>query len=254
MPWRCFGAAATGIERSARRMAAIYGGNRIFLRNEAVFVKNVRKFLHHFRLSVFFIALLCVGLGVAMLLWPESAMDVLGYAFGGVLVLSGILQVAAYLMGEKTGFLYKLQLIAGVIVTVVGVWVLLSPGKVLTLTVIVMGIVLLYHGVMDIKYGFDIRRCQGRNWGLAVIFGLVTCGVGVLVLVNPFATAQVLLIITGIGFIFDGLSDIFTVVTAASAARRFELMSVEPVIEISPSSDDGEALVVRETDSEEARP
>lgn len=254
MPWRCFGAAATGIERPARRMAAIYGGNRIFLRNEAVFVKNVRKFLHHFRLSVFFIALLCVGLGVAMLLWPESAMDVLGYAFGGVLVLSGILQVAAYLMGEKTGFLYKLQLIAGVIVTVVGVWVLLSPGKVLTLTVIVMGIVLLYHGVMDIKYGFDIRRCPGTELGPGGdlrpghLRGRGP-GVGKPLRHGPGPADHYRRRVY-----FRRLSDIFTVVTAASAARRFELMSVEPVIEISPSSDDGEALEVRETDSEEARP
>lgn len=194
----------------------------------------MKKFFQHFHFSVFLIALLCVALGVAVILWPDQAMNVLGYGFGGVLVLSGILSVASYLGGERNGFLSKLQLISGIIIAVVGVWILLAPKTVAKLTVIVMGIVLLYHGVMDVKYGFDIKNCNGKHWALAVIFGLATCGVGVLILVNPFESAQVLLMVVGAGFVFDGLSDIFTVVTVAHAERKFELASAQPVIEIDP--------------------
>lgn len=197
----------------------------------------MKRYLAHFRFAVFGVALLCIALGVSMLLWPHEATKVLCYGFGGVLVLSGLLQIVSYLTGERGGILRTLLLISGILSTVVGVWVLFSPDKVLTLTVIVMGIVLLYHGVMDIKYGFDIKACGAKGWGLAMLFGLATCGVGVLVLVNPFEAASVLLMCAGIGFVFDGLTDLFAVFTVAHAKMTFEKLSAaEPVIELDPGT------------------
>ena len=183
------------------------------------------------------VSVLCVALGVLLLLRPADAMRLFCLGFGAVLILSGILQVASYLVGERVGFMKKLLLISGIIAAVVGVWVMLSPDKVLTLTLIVLGIVFLYHGVMDIKYGFDIKNCQTSGWAITLIFGLITCGLGILVLVNPFETGRVLLVLIGAALIFDGLTDFFTVFAVASAKRKFDLLAgKEPVIEIPADS------------------
>lgn len=192
----------------------------------------MKSFFRNFRFSTFGIAILCTLLGLALLIWPDVSMDVLGYGFGGVLALSGLLQIGSYLTGDRQGFLNKLQLLAGILVAVVGVAILLAPKTIMKLTIVVIGVVLLYHGVMDIKYGFDIKNCNGRRWGLTVMFGLVTCALGVLVLVNPFESARVLLIIIGAGLIFDGLSDVATVAAVAQAKKVFELTNQEPVLEI----------------------
>ena len=183
----------------------------------------MRQFFRHFRFSMFGAALLCVLLGVALLLWPEASQSVFCYAFGALLVLSGLFQIAAYLVGQQKGLLQKLMFAGGLIAMVAGVWVLLSPEKVLTLTVIVMGIVLIYHGVIDIKYAFDLKRCESRFWSVALICGLITCGIGVLLLVNPFEGMDTLFLIVAIGFLFDGVSDLFTVVVVADGERRYEL-------------------------------
>ena len=183
----------------------------------------MKEFFRHFRFSMFGAALLCVLLGIALLIWPDVSQTVFCYAFGSMLVLSGLLQIAVYLVGKQKGLLSKIMFAGGLISMVAGVWVLLSPGKVLQLTVIVVGVVLIYHGVMDVKYSSDLKRCESRCWAVALLCGLITCAIGVLLLVNPFESMDILFIVVAIGFLFDGASDLFTVVVVADGERRYAL-------------------------------
>ncbi len=203
----------------------------------------MKRFFRNFRFTSFLVSLLCIALGLAILIWPRYAEAFMCYAFGGVLVLGGILEIASYITGEKTGFINKLLLITGIISAVAGVWILFTPKMVYTLTMIVLGIVLLYHGGMDIKHAFDIKNCEGRGWRPALVFGLLTCAVGILLLVNPFKEKDALLLVAGIGFLFDGLTDVFTVVTLASAKAHYEqISSGAPVIEIEPGTESAEPV------------
>ena len=209
----------------------------------------MKRFFHHFRFATFGIAILCTLLGLALLIWPEQSMNVLGYGFGAVLTISGLLQIGGYVASDKQGLLKKIQLLAGILIAVVGVAILLSPKTVMKLTVVVIGIVMLYHGVMDIKFGFDIKNCNGSKWAVTLLMGLVNCALGVLVLVNPFGSARVLMIIIGAGLIFDGVSDVVTVSVMAQSKKVFELMNQEPVIEID-AGDAPEAPEEEETPAE----
>ena len=123
----------------------------------------MKRFFRHFAFAAFGVSILCLALGIAMLIWTATAMKWISYGFGAVMILSGILQIASYLTGERVGLLRKLLLISGIIAAVAGVWILLTQSlaeQVMRLTVIVMGVVLLYHGFMDCKHGLDIKSCE----------------------------------------------------------------------------------------------
>ena len=196
----------------------------------------MKRFFRNFRFAMFGVSILCILLGLAVIVWPANAMKVLCYGFGAVLILAGLLQMVSYLTGERSGLLQKLMMLSAIISVVLGVWVLLmKPDGVQTLTVIVMGIVLLYHGAMDVKYGFDINAAHGKPFGWVVFFGLATCGAGVLLLVNPFHKPETLFLVSGLGFLFDGVTDLFTVFSVAGSKARYERLSgAAPVIELEP--------------------
>ncbi len=198
----------------------------------------MKSFFRNFRYSTLLVSILCMGLGALVLLKPDNTMKVLTYGFGGVLVLAGIIQVVAYLMGERKGLLPKLMLLAGIMSAVVGVWMLFTkPDGVRKLAMIVLGVVLLYHGFMDIQYGFDIKGCQAKGAAMAVFFGVATCAVGVLMLVDPFKSEGALLTVAGLGFLFDGITDFITVFTLAGAKVHYDrLQSAAPVIELEPGA------------------
>ena len=197
----------------------------------------MKSFFRNFRYSTLLVSILCIALGVWALVWKGDTMKVLCYGFGGVLILAGIIQVVSYLTGERKGMLQKLMLLSGFMAGVVGVWLLFSPDYVRKLAMIVLGIVLLYHGFMDIKYGFDIKGCQAKGSVMAVVFGVATGAVGVLMLVDPFKSEPVLLTVAGLGFLFDGITDFITVFTLAGAQVHYErLQGAAPVIELEPGA------------------
>ena len=197
----------------------------------------MKSFFRNFRYAAFLVSIMCILLGLAVILWPDNAMKVMCYGFGAVLVLAGLLQVAAFLLGERTGLLPKLMMLAAFMSIVVGVWLLFSPDKVTKLAMIVLGVVLLYHGFMDIKYGFDIKGWQAKGSAMAVFFGVATCAFGVLMLVNPFQSAETLFFVAGLGFLFDGVTDFITVFAHAGASVHYErISSAAPVIQLEPGA------------------
>ena len=136
----------------------------------------MKRFFRHFAFAAFGVSILCLALGIAMLIWTATAMKWISYGFGAVMILSGILQIASYLTGERVGLLRKLLLISGIIAAVAGVWILLTQSlaeQVMRLTVIVMGVVLLYHGFMDCKHGLDIKTCGTGGWSAALVLGVL---------------------------------------------------------------------------------
>ena len=174
-----------------------------------------------------------------MLIWTATAMKWISYGFGAVMILSGILQIASYLTGERVGLLRKLLLISGIIAAVAGVWILLTQSlaeQVMRLTVIVMGVVLLYHGFMDCKHGLDIKSCEAGGWSAALVLGVCICAAGVLLLVNPFEKNDTLLFAAALGFLLDGISGLFTTVAVAHGKSRAEFLAGQaPVIELDPA-------------------
>ena len=88
----------------------------------------MKRFFRHFAFAAFGVSILCLALGIAMLIWTATAMKWISYGFGAVMNLSGILQIASYLTGERVGMLRKLLLISGIIAAVAGVWILLTQS------------------------------------------------------------------------------------------------------------------------------
>ena len=199
----------------------------------------MKRFFRHFAFAAFGVSILCLALGIAMLIWTATAMKWISYGFGAVMILSGILQIASYLTGERVGLLRKLLLISGIIAAVAGVWILLTQSlaeQVMRLTVIVMGVVLLYHGFMDCKHGLDIKSCETGGWSAALVLGVCICAAGVLLLVNPFEKNDTLLFAAALGFLLDGISGLFTTVAVAHGKSRAEFLAGQaPVIELDPA-------------------
>lgn len=199
----------------------------------------MKRFFRNFTFAAFGVSILCLALGLAVLIWTATAVKWISYGFGAVMLLSGILQIASYLAGERAGFLRKLLLISGVIAAVAGVWILISQSlveQIMRLTVIVMGIVLLYHGFMNCKRGLDIKACGTRGCTPSVVLGVCICAAGVLILVNPFEQESALLLAAALGFLLDGLSGLFTTVALAHGKAHAELMAGKaPVIELDPA-------------------
>ena len=98
----------------------------------------------------------------------------------------------------------------GLVQLATGLVVLMRPGFLMSLAGIVVGFVLLIHGIHDIQNARE-RKALGYEWKLSMGVGIVAVVMGIIVMVNPFSTMETLLRIAGIFLLVDGVADLVMV-------------------------------------------
>jgi len=189
----------------------------------------MEKILKRLKTNVVISSLLCVILGLVLLLWPGLSMRIVCTAVGVVLILGGAVRVASYFIARDGSLYSQINLIFGIVVAAVGIWIVVSPEYVLALIPIIVGVVITLHGLHNIKQAITLCQDKYDKWWVALILGILTIGFGVLLICRPFAAVDTMVMLIGIFLIYDGLSDIWIVSRVARAAKilRQELGAVE---------------------------
>ena len=98
--------------------------------------------------------------------------------------------------------------VSAVVSIVLGLLLLLIPFGTLTAVAVVFGIQLLVLGVVRIVRGVRVRDLDGwSRTGHLVLGALVVVG-ALVVLVHPFSTLFVLVLLLGLSWVLDGVADV----------------------------------------------
>lgn len=189
------------------------------------------KLLKRLKTNILISALLCILLGIVLVIWPDLSMQIVCTAVGAVLLIGGGVRLAEYFSARDGSVYAQMNLIMGIILAVVGIWILLQPDKVLAIIPIIVGIVIILHGVNNLRQAVTLCREQYDKWWVALILGLLTVGFGVLLVYNPFEALDAAVMVIGISLIYDGISDIWIVSriyrTAKMLNQEAEAINVE---------------------------
>lgn len=189
------------------------------------------RLLKKLKTNIVISAALCILLGIVLVVWPALSMQIVCTAIGAVLLVGGGVRLAAYFTAKDGSVYAQMNLITGIILAVVGVWILLQPDKVLAIIPIIVGIVIALHGVNNLQQTVTLCREKYDKWWVALILGLLTVGFGVLLVCRPFEALDTAVKLIGIFLIYDGVSDIWIVSriyhTAKVLKQEAEALDVE---------------------------
>lgn len=155
-------------------------------------------------------------LGIPLIIWPVQAAMVICYLLGAVCAVYGLVRAIMYF--TKTGLQGGFGLALGVILIFLGVALLFAAESVIKIFSIFVGIVILAHTVLRLKLAFEIKRANpDAGWQLLLIFAIITFAIGVLLIINPFAsdTSNAATIIAGIALFVDGVMDMYGMIKAS---------------------------------------
>ena len=174
-------------------------------------------------------SLLCVLLGLVLVLRPGLSVRIVCTAVGIVLILSGVTRIIDWFCARDGSMYAQMNLIFGIILVVVGVWIVVKPDKVLAIIPIIVGIVIGMHGLNNLKQAIELWRDKYDKWWVAFILGALTVGLGVLLICRPFAAIDTVVMLIGFFMIYDGLSNIWIVTRIYKNAKMFkqEMEAVE---------------------------
>ena len=164
-------------------------------------------------------AVIMVLLGLVLVIWPHILGVLLCYLLGGALIVMGVFQLISFLRGERLGFYNKFVMMMGIVLVLLGIWICTQPHIVLSIIPVVVGIIVLIHGLMDIQYTLDIKKAGSTKWWIALIAAILTLVVGLLLVFYPFTAYEITMVLLGIAMLYDGGSDLALLLFSYLAQR-----------------------------------
>lgn len=163
--------------------------------------------LRQFRNQSAFGAILTILFGLVLLIAPSAVLSLVLGVLGWILLIMGIAGIISFFVNRSVYASYG-QLISGIAELLIGLWVVRSPGGVVSLVGTLVGILMLVHAVMDLQYVYDAYRAGAANWWTAAVSGGLTLVLALLVLFRPFGSVLSVLSLAGICLIVDGVCDL----------------------------------------------
>lgn len=187
--------------------------------------------LKRLKTNIVISAALCVVLGIVLVVWPDMSMRIVCITIGAVLLIGGAVRLIGYFMTRDGSIYAQMSLIMGIVLAVVGVWIVLKPEKVLMIIPIIIGIVIALHGLNNLQQAVSLYKDKYDKWWVALILGFITIGFGVLLICRPFEALDTVVMLIGFFLIYDGISDIWIVSrlyrTAKALKQEAEALDVE---------------------------
>ena len=116
------------------------------------------------------------------------------------------------------GASWILLLVVGLITLGIGIAVIVWPSKTVEIVVILTGIFLFIWGVFRFVYALAERDLAHR--GLALLGGILSVLVGLVVIRNPAESLQLLIILLGLLWVFGGAIELFQAILGKDDVAR----------------------------------
>lgn len=154
-------------------------------------------------------AVICVILGIVLLVWPGQSTQVVCMVLGIVLGGFGLIQIILYLATKEKTMVSHSMMMLGVVLAVIGGWIVLKPETIIKAVPMIVGILIVIHGLHNAVQAIDLKKMQYDNWWVALLLSLLTVALGVVLICNPFTIVDTVVRIIGAFLVYDGLSDMW---------------------------------------------
>lgn len=162
-------------------------------------------FLKSIKLNILSSAILCIILGIVLVAYPNTSLTFVCRAVGVIVLVTGLGFVFGYLKSGKAFWYGKVELVFGSVFAILGGFIILYPLGIISIIPIVFGILLIYHGIANMRQAFELRQYKDRGWWFPVLVAATTIVLGIFIIKNPFQTIDVVMRLIGACLIYDGL-------------------------------------------------
>ncbi len=190
--------------------------------------------LKQLKWNLILLAVIFIALGIVLILWPGATMKTICYLLAAMLLALGVASLINYLRKDISGIIYRYDLVVGLCAILGGILVVVKVDKLTDLIPAVLGFLVTMSGILKMQNSVDMLRLGHGTWHVAFAMAIVNIVAGIVLLMNPFEAAQILIMCLGIALVYSGITDLYVTI---SISRRLSRLKTE--------------IVVAEDDSEE---
>lgn len=177
-------------------------------------------FLKRVKMEFLLSSVMCIILGLVLILWGDKTLLMLGTVIGAILTITGAVNLISFLI---TNMENKGSAILGMIILLMGIWVLIDPGVVARIVPIVIGVIMIFHGIKAITVALEAKEYGDSTWGFSIALASVSLVFGVICILNAFELMTLVTTVIGIALIYNGVSNIFISVRSTKAEKAYRV-------------------------------
>ena len=172
-------------------------------------------------------SLLYLGLGVFLVMKPGTALNIVCYALGGVVLACAAVQLVRYFAVERGVFQSQLTLVSGIVCLALGAFLIIRSDIVVSILPIVFGLFVIFDAIGRVQNALDLRRCGYDSWKGFLFLPVLRVVLGVVLVINPFGAMEKLVMAIGIILIVEGAINLLSALYTVLAVRRFTKLHPE---------------------------
>lgn len=148
-------------------------------------------------------SILSIIVGLILLFLPAVSNKVVGIIVGIVFLIFGVNSIYKYFHRDGAK-IYSLNIVFGVLYSILGVVIILYPFSVMSFVTICLGIFMIINGATKINYGVWLKKGNEDAWLVTLATGIFIAVLGIMLVFNPFTAltltqlAGAFLMITGV--------------------------------------------------------
>ena len=181
--------------------------------------------LRYVKSGMMLLSIAYIVIGMMLLIMPQTSLLWICYAFGAVVLITGIACLIQYARIRGTGFTAPFMLVGGVITAGLGIFTLAKPQVVASFLPIVFGIFIVVDGLSRIGSAIDLAKRKGQKWWVLLLLSIVSVALGILLVLHPFGAAVSLVMVCGILLIVEGAMNLGCILYAAMELRTLDRMA-----------------------------
>lgn len=146
-------------------------------------------------------------LGVVLAFEPGKSIKGITAIIAILFMLIGIIQLIDYIRQERIEKMMSLSLILGIILLGIGVFLFINLESLINFITTLIGITIMIKSLFKLQFAFNIKGMSDK-WFYNLIVGAAGMILGIVLLVNPFQSAEIFLRIIGVLLVIGSIAEL----------------------------------------------
>ncbi len=173
------------------------------------------------------ISILSLLVGIALVIWPGASVITICYVVGSTAILVGTVRLAGYFSKDSYNLNFQFDFAMGLMFLILGTVLIFHPGDTVAVLHFSVGILVLVDSVFKLQTALDAKHFGLKKWWVMLLCALLCAGLGLVLVILPFRTAEILVRVTGAALAVNSGENILTAGYTVKSKKRVVPIMVE---------------------------
>ena len=168
-------------------------------------------------------AITMIAIGLVLMIFPGVSLNVVCTVMGIAFIAWGAIRILSYFLLSIEEFMYRSDMIAGLLFILGGILMLARQNIVLDIIPILLGLVIVISGITKLQNAVIAKRIGYDGATLYMILALISIVFGFVIMffLSGTLAAKTLFVLIGAGLVYSGGSDLYVTLFISNKYNKF---------------------------------